>query len=235
MRLHRFFTDQRLSESPKIVISNPKTINQIKNVFRFKTGSELILFNGDGCDYKCKITNFDRDFLDLEIVSKTTNLISKRKVVLLQSIIKKDNFEWVVEKTTELGVTDIYPIISERSEKKSLNIDRLHKIATEASEQSGRGDVPNIFEILSLNDSLALNLIKQCNTIILDPSGKRYNKTDLSDFESSDVAIFIGPEGGWSDRELEIFKKQGLNIVSVGERILRAETATIAILASISA
>ncbi len=231
MRLHRFLVKQQISESNTIVIKDQDLINQIRNVFRFKTGSELIIFNGDGYDYRCQITKFDKDFMDLQVLVKMPNIISKRKIVLLQSIIKKDHFEWVVEKATELGVTDIYPVVSERSEKKSLNIERLHKIAKEASEQSGRGDVPSISDILSLNEVLAMDFIKQYKVMVLDPKGKPYNKIDLATSVGGDAAIFIGPEGGWSDRELEMFQDQGLNVVSIGERVLRAETATVAILA----
>jgi 16S rRNA (uracil1498-N3)-methyltransferase len=151
-----------------------------------------------------------------------------RKIFLFQSIIKKDKFEWVVEKATELGVTDIVPVLAERSEKKDLNIERLRKIAIEASEQCGRGDVPMIS---TARRGLDECLTTDCQKMVLHLEGENFITAKRS-LEEGDgpIGVFIGPEGGWSPDEVEMFHKNNVPIYSLGKQVLRAETAAIATL-----
>jgi len=121
-----------------------------------------------------------------------------RKTYLFAAVIKKDNFEFIVEKATELGVTDIIPIIADHSEKKALNRERLIKISIEASEQSGRGDVPKIHSITPLKDfrrqilDSRISNLESILMIAFHTDGEFLLRSDLS--ESEPVAIFIGPE-----------------------------------------
>ena len=129
----------------------------------------------------------------------------------------------MLEKGTELGVSYFHPIISERSEKKNINFERAGKIIKEASEQSGRGSLPSIEELIDFKDSLDNNF----PSIAFHPAGDKFNKDDFE--KEKVVGIFIGPEGGWSDRELEMFKEKEIKILSLGAQILKAETAAIAV------
>lgn len=226
MRLHRFYVLQPLGEV--VVINDNSVLKQWKNVFRYTQGVYVSLFNGDGNDYTYSIDSISSKDCTLTKLKQSPSYIPTKKITLYLSIIKKDNFELVVQKATELGITKIVPIISERSEKKNLNEDRLHKIAIEASEQCGRGNVPNISPITSLNSALE-NISKNEMAIVLNMNGSSWiDKTFQEKLKATDnISLFIGPEGGWSDNEEVLFKKQNLNASSLGSTVLRAETAAI--------
>ena len=224
MRMHRFFIEQEIPESGEIIVADKDLIHQWQKVFRLKTGDRVIIFDGTGSDYVLEFVSLDRNNPVLRIIEKKLNQnIPKKEIHLFQSVIKKDKFEWVLEKGTELGVSYFHPIISKRSEKKSINFERAHKIIKEASEQSGRGDLPHMEELANLEDALNNDFV----SIAFHPTGNKFNKND---FEKEKImGIFIGPEGGWSEKELEIFKEKGVKIFSIGRQILRTETAAVAI------
>ncbi len=130
--------------------------------------------------------------------------------------------EWVVEKATELGVSKIVPIISERSEKKDLNMERIRKIIVEASEQCGRADVPVLGSVMTLEECI---MEVEEEKIVFDITGEHFSSSLIHN--TCPVSIFIGPEGGWTEKELELFKQKGAKIFSLGPLTLRAETASI--------
>ncbi|MFA6445712.1 MAG: RsmE family RNA methyltransferase [Candidatus Paceibacterota bacterium] len=219
MRLHRFY----LAESGAKNISkiDNELFHQWKRVFRYGIGDQVILFNGDGMERVYKFSVLEKDNTDLELVSEDKNgVLFSRNVSVYFSIIKKDNSEWVVEKGTEIGVSSFTPIVSERSEKKDINIDRLKKITKEASEQSGRPNIPEITEVVSLEE--ALSKVKG-QVIVFHQTGNAISDINLK----KEVSLFIGPEGGWSDKEIELFHKKGIEFVSLGTQTLRAETAVV--------
>ncbi|MBU6430921.1 MAG: 16S rRNA (uracil(1498)-N(3))-methyltransferase [Patescibacteria group bacterium] len=224
MRLHRFFMEREISESGEVTIIDNDLIRQWGKVFRFKVGDRVILFDGLGFDYVSDIVLLDKNKGVLKVVEKIKNEnVPKKEIHLFQSIIKKDKFEWVLEKGTELGVSYFHPIVSERSEKKNINFERGRKIIKEASEQSGRGRMPILGELTDLEESLNNNF----PSIAFHPMGDKFER---SNFEKEKViGIFIGPEGGWGDRELEIFKEREVKILSLGSQIFRAETAAVAV------
>lgn len=224
MRLHRFFIKQKIPESGEVMVADKDLIHQWGKVFRLKTGDRVIIFDGTGLDYVSEIVSLNKNEAVLKVVEKIKNEnVPKKEIHLFQSIIKKDNFEWVIEKGTELGVSYFHPIISERSEKKNINFERVRKIIKEASEQSGRGSLSNVSELVNLENSLNNDF----TAIAFHPTGDKFDKNNFE--KEKVVGIFIGPEGGWSDRELEIFKENKVKILSLGQQILRAETAAIAI------
>ena len=224
MRTHRFFIEREIPESGEVKVADKDLIHQWQKVFRLKTGNRVILFDGSGFDYISEFVSLDKNNSVLKILEKELNQnIPKKEIHLFQSIIKKDKFEWVLEKGTELGISYFHPIVSERSEKKNINFERAGKIIKEASEQSGRGDLLHIKELANIEDVFNNDFI----SIAFHPTGDKFNKND---FEKEKIlGIFIGPEGGWSDKELELFKKKGVKILSIGQQILKAETAAIAI------
>ncbi len=226
MRLHRFYTLQPLGEV--VVINDSSVLNQWKNVFRYTQGVLVILFNGDGYDYTYSIDSITSSSCNLTQTKRSPSYIPNKKVTLYLSLIKKDNFELVTQKVTELGVTNIVPILSSRSEKKNLNEDRLNKIIIEASEQCGRGDVAIVSPIISLSE--ALETIKdKDNSMVFQMGGIPFNDNKLQEKlkDSLNISLFIGPEGGWTAEEELLFKEKGLTSVSLGNTVLRAETAAI--------
>ncbi len=162
MKLQRFFVQEKLGDleiGNDFFVADKDLENQLRKVFRFHGGEVVELFDGSGFNFESEILNFSpengKDGVNFKLISKKKNEnVPKVELHLFQAIIKKDNFEWIVEKCTELGVKAFHPIISERSEKKDLNLERLNKIAKEASEQSGRAEIPDIFEPAEFSEAL---------------------------------------------------------------------------------
>ena len=246
MRLHRFYIGEPIGDLPaqagkkEIVVDSPELANQIFKVFRLKTGDDVIFFDGSGTDYQCTISEskkVDQKLVSFTVKSNTpSRYMPAHEVTLCSSIVKKDTFEWIVEKATELGVSTIVPIIAERSEKKDLNMDRLKKIAVEASEQSGRGNVPMIHPVITLGECIKLLKEKESPAIVFHTGDRaevapRINLGET--YAGKELAIFIGPEGGWSEKEIGLFHTENFHIYSLGSQVLRAETAVIAALSKV--
>ncbi len=234
MRLHRFYIKEVI-QGTTVKIDNKDLIHQWRNVFRYTTGGQVIVFNGDGMDYFCLISEMYSHTAELSIVSKKKSTMPERKVCLAMAIVKKDTFELITEKATELGVSEIIPLIAERSEKKSIRMDRLEKITIEAAEQSGRGDVPFVHDALSVKDFLENPGLENYGQKIIFHVGAEKVEKSVTDFlknTESDLPtlLCIGPEGGWSDSEVSQFIEKGFNVQSLGNLTLRAETAAIAVL-----
>ena len=223
MRLHRFYIKQQIEKGRDVRINDSELLHQWIKVFRLKASDRVILFNGNGMEYEGYFKILAKNEAVL-IFDKENNIENTPKVELhiFQSIIKKDNFELIAQKCTEIGVSAFHPIISERSEKKDLNIERINKIVTEASEQSGRGSVPEVFTPASLEDSIKDFL---GNLFVLDFDGKNFSSIKPKDGDK--IGLLLGPEGGWSEKEREFLKRKGIKSVSLGNQVLRAETASI--------
>jgi len=225
MRLHRFYINEQIGNK-EVAIKDRDLLHQWKDVFRLNVGSQVILFNGGGKEYRCALSSMDYYDIRAEILEISENtIVSKRVVHLYSSLIKKDNLEWVFEKCTEIGVLHFHPFISDRSEKKQLNVERAQKIIIEAVEQSGRGIAPMLHPLVSLEESLEK---VGCKAFVLNIGG--ITLANMADKNSAEeVALFVGPEGGWSDRDINLFKQKGVETVSIGTATLRAETANIAV------
>lgn len=222
MRLHRFFINTNIDK--KIRIDDQELLHQWQKVFRLTVGDKIIIFNGGDSEYEAHFELLSKKEAVL-IVDRETRIEKQTNIELhiFQSIIKKDNFELIVEKCTEIGATVFHPIISERSEKKDLNIERLNKIAKEAAEQSGKTALPKI-----INPEFFEKAISNFDgeLFAFDFDGESMARSNLAN--SKKVGLLIGPEGGWSDEEKEIFNNKKIKKVSFGTQILRAETAAIA-------
>lgn len=224
MRLHRFHVSQPLGE--EVVINEVSLLHQWTKVFRYTTGDLIILFNGDGTDYTYTLQTLQKNSATLTFVKTSPAYIPQQKVTLYLSLIKKDNFELVAQKATELGVTSIVPILSSRSEKKNLSFERLHKILIESSEQCGRGDIPFLYPIETLQEALSAQRAEQ--NVVLAMDGIPFKEAIQAGKMTGSIALFIGPEGGWSPEDILIMKEAGLHQYSLGNTVLRAETAAIA-------
>ncbi len=248
MRLHRFFIEEQLRNKKEITILEEELLHQLKHVFRLNAGDKLILLDNSGYEYMSEILLLTKSKAEIKILSSdlSENIPNTDKEVwLFASLIKKDNFEWIIEKTTELGISHIVPVISARTEKKELNIERAHKIIKEASEQSGRGIMPLLHDTRNLEDAIAHAQEQNINLIAFHLDGDAFNldhvlhnqsKLEKSlgiSSEHKKSGILIGPEGGWSDNEILLFKTKNIPIYSMGKQVLRTETAAIAICALI--
>ena len=230
MRLHRFFVEEDLSALEDkysggiVFINNSDITHQIRHVFRFTIGGQLILMDGSGKEYHVMVSQFKQGGFEAKVISvQESKTLVDKELCLFCSVTKKDKFEWIVEKGTEIGVSKFIPIISRRSEKKNLNFERLKKIAKESAEQSGRAVIPKIEKIIDIENALE----EEIPMIAFSPEGEDFVIEKV--YRKSPLGVFIGPEGGWSDGEIKMFKDNKVSIYSLGPAILRAETAAIAV------
>lgn len=229
MKLHRFYIEETIGNTDQIRIASRSVRWQAINVLRNGLGDSVKIFDNSGFDYEVVIVGYDNYTMTCDVKKKILNkVLPKRDVILFASIVKKSNFEWIVEKATELGVASIVPIISTRSEKKDLNMERLNKISIEASEQSGRGTIPVIGEIVKLEEVF---LTLKAKAIAFHTEGEVFKKEDLTEDEA--VSAFVGPEGGWTPEEIEMFHKNNVLVRNLGPQVLRAETAVVAALSQL--
>lgn len=229
MRLHRFIGDFNLEQS-RFKVSDEEILNQVRNVLRLKKGDSLVLADGKLNEAVVEIVVSDKKFIEVEVLEKTINIKeSNMHSSLYCSILKRENFEWVCQKATECGIKEIIPVISARTIKFGYKKERLDKIIKEAAEQSGRGELPVLGEALKFEEALEeakennLNLFFQMDSPLI-------SKEDVG--KAGKIGIFVGPEGGWNDEELELIKceieKNGkFKMAGLGKTTLRAETAAV--------
>jgi 16S rRNA (uracil1498-N3)-methyltransferase len=234
MRLHRFFVASNIDKEKINTFSNEGLLHQMKSVFRFHEGIQFILFNGEAVDYVCEAVSLTRKELVFRVLeTRTVKRYSACNLALAFSLIKKDNVEWIVQKGTELGVSEFIPLVSERSEKKGFNVERANRIVIEACEQSGRAEVPQIREAQTFADFLRDESRK---IVVLHTGGEGFDRSLLDAGRDSvngvsgvrDIVVCIGPEGGWSEKEMAEFVSAGASIMTLPTPVLRAETAAIA-------
>ncbi|MDO8466822.1 MAG: RsmE family RNA methyltransferase [bacterium] len=221
MRLHRFIGDFDLSKE-YLKISDRDLVNQLKNVFRLKTGDEILLGDGKKNEALACVEEISRGAATL-IIKRTQENTNEPEIygILYCSILKKENFELAAQKAVEAGISEIVPIIGQRTVKTAINLPRLEKIVKEAAEQSGRGIIPKVHPTLSFEKAFEHASTNNAN-IFFRPSGLPIAKIKIL---PPKVGIFIGPEGGWNELETESAEKNQFTMASLGKLILRAETA----------
>ena len=237
--MNQFFVESGQIQDKKIIITG-KDVNHIKNVLRMKIGEELSVSNGcDGKEYRGIIEEFTDDAVVCALAFvKEDGVELPSKVYLYQGLPKADKMELIIQKAVELGVYEIIPVATKRAvvkldEKKSKSkITRWQAISEAAAKQSKRAIIPNVADILSFKEAL-----KECQKAKVKvipyelAEGMDKTKEIISDLKpGQDVAIFIGPEGGFDDAEIEAAIEAGVIPVTLGKRILRTETAGFTIL-----
>ncbi len=200
----------------------------LATVLRCRKGDELIVFDGEGNCLKTNILKVDRKEVCVEVLEKfTCDTESPINIFLIQGLLKGQKMDMVIQKSTELGVKEIIPIITERSQpKETLKITRWRKIAEEASRQSGRSVTPVVNEPMHFNDCISSLTLK--GLIFYEEGGIKISEAISSLVtRHSSLSVIIGPEGGFTKEEIAIAKENGFIVTTLGKRILRAETATI--------
>lgn len=215
MRIDRFFVNNQLKEGEVVNITDPDVVHQWRKVLRYSPGTSLELCDNSGYVFAGVLRGYDKG-AEVEISERREGNVLK-PLTLYMSLIKKDKFELVCEKATELGVTRIVPITTEYSLEYNLRFDRLEKIIKEASEQSERAVLPIIEEIKTLQE--AIEEAPKRSVVLVE-------RTEGGSLKGAE-ALFVGPEGGWSEKEIQTFERKVIEKVSLGSQILRAETAGI--------
>ena len=226
MRYQRFYVDEQLTEGMMFKCSKELT-HQLTNVLRLRLGSELILFDGSGYDFRARIEEIKKQECALRIIdSYVPNLEPKRRVILFQSLIKKEKFEWVLQKGTEVGVSEFVPVIAERSAKRGFDLIRGQKIIKEAAEQSGRAFVPILRDPMVFERAIEFTINRGYQVFFASFEARPEEKVAAYPSRPQ-VALFIGPEGGWTEKEIEKARTAGYLVISLGKLTLRSETASI--------
>ncbi len=219
-----------------------ENLKYIKSVLRKKKGDHLILFDGAGWEYETAIKDFSGRGINVEVLGKKRIEDDALRITLLQSLPKSNKMESIIQKATELGACRIIPFMSVRSiprltpDKARARVWRWRTIATEAARQCGRADMPKINDILSLEEALASIEGGALKIFFWEEETGRSIKTLLREKRCEgvrDVAVVVGPEGGFSKEEADNAVKKGFTSVSLGKNILKVETAAITILSII--
>ncbi len=200
-------------------------MHYVVNVMRLKRGSEINFFNKEG-EWKSEIVFLDQGRVEVKYIEKIKHANSKSKIELAICLVKKNPMENILQKATELGVSKIIPIVSERTEVKEINLDRAKKIVVEATEQSNQFMPPEISKIIKLKDFLK-TFDENSKLLFADVNSKDDLKAeDLKDKKS--LCVLIGPEGDFSSAEREtIFKNTTVKPFTLSKNILRTDTAVI--------
>ena len=237
-RLPRFFISPEQITGQSITISG-EDVRHIGTVLRMTLGEQLVLCDGKGTEYVAAIVQLGRNELLTEIVSESKRAIPSQRVTLGQGIPKFDKMDLIVQKSVELGVSRILPLVTERTivklKDEEKRITRWQKIAQEAAMQSNRVDVPVIGTIVSFEDFLQTrnSELQTLHLLPWEEASEPIKNILHAEREASDIVILIGPEGGFSAAEAELAKSRGFHLVSLGPNILRTETAALAALSMI--
>ncbi len=231
--MQQFFADPSRIQGNNIYIEGAD-VNHMKNVLRMKPGEDVRVNDGQGKMYLCCVSAYEEERAVLDILKELdsdTELPSR--IVLFQGLPKGDKMEMIVQKAVELGAYSIVPFAAKRSvvrldEKKAAKKQaRWQAIAKGAAEQSGRSIIPEVKSILTFAE--ALEASKELDVLLIPYELEEGMKETARIIEAirpgQSVGIFIGPEGGFEEEEVELAKKAGASAVSLGKRILRTETA----------
>ena len=220
----------RLYHPNSIVENTTKLLSKehghyVANVMRLKIGSCINFFNKDG-EWESEITLIQKDKVEVKFTKKIKQASNESKIELAICLVKKNPMETILQKSTELGVSKIIPIVSERTEVKDLNYKRARKIVIEATEQSNQLNPPEISEVKKLKDFLK-NLDSSTKLLFADVNSQTILKNDNIK-KGEALSILIGPEGDFSPAEREsILTVPDVKSFTISKNILRSDTAVI--------
>lgn len=228
--LPRFYLQNLEVKNDLINIQDKPVIYQITKILRLKKGDVFIVFDPQ-YEYQILIENITKDNLSGKIIEKTkSEREPEKKLTLYQSLLKSDKLEWILQKGVEIGVSEFTPIISDNCIVREISknkLERYQKIIKEATEQCGGIKIAKLNDIITFKQ--ALEKIKKLDgQKSMAWEGEKANELSKTiNKNAKEYHLFIGPEGGFSPEEVDLAKQNGIQIISLGKRILRAETAAI--------
>lgn len=244
--MYHFFVEPCQIYDTNVIITGDD-VNHIKNVIRLKAGDEISISNGiDGNDYRCGITQITDNEVHCKLrFVKEDSMELSSKVYLFQGLPKGDKMEFIIQKMVELGVYEIIPVAMKRcvvkldAKKAKAKTARWQGISEAAAKQSKRGVVPRICEVMNFKEALEyakgmdIKLVPyEMENILRGAAGMEGTKKVISSLESGKrIAVFIGPEGGFEEDEIQGAVAQGMTPITLGRRILRTETAGMTVMA----
>ena len=209
---------------------NKSQSHYVNKVMRIKENEVFSLFNSSG-EWEAKIISFSKSIVEFNVTKQLRQKENTKELWLAFSPIKSNYFNFMIQKSTELGVTKFLPIIFDRTIVRKINKERLEKVIIEAAEQSNRIQVPNIEDTQNLNNFLNKNDVD----LIFTDLNSNNNKVDLKKLSNKPTCIVVGPEGDFSESERqEILSYKGVQAIKINENILRSETAVISAISIIN-
>lgn len=235
--MYQFFVeDSQIGREFVTIIGSD--VNHIKNVLRMRPGEKIRISNQKGQDYFCEISELTDDFVQADILHEDADSTElPGKIYLFQGIPKGDRMETVIEKAVELGVCEIIPVamkycvVKLDAKKEASKLKRWQALAETAAKQSKRSIIPKIHPVMTYKE--AVEYAAACNICLVpyeNARGMQATKEALSSIKRGDsISIIIGPEGGFSEEEIAMVKDR-MQIISLGKRILRTDTAGITVM-----
>ena len=236
--MYHFFSEHEHIHDTYIDIVG-SDVNHIKNVLRLKTGDSLLISSGDNIDYTCHIAQIDEEHIraDIDSVDERGRELAS-KIYLFQGLPKADKMELVIQKAVELGAFEVIPVAMKRcvvkldAKKGAKKVERWNTIAASAAKQSGRGIVPEVMSVKTYKE--ALEMAKDLDVVLVPyecAEDMDHTKELIQSIKpGQSVGIFIGPEGGFDPDEIALACETGGQVITLGKRILRTETAGLALL-----
>jgi len=230
----RFYVDFALS--PDSVVELPDNVVRHLNVLRVKNTEEIVLFNGNGKAYPALPEVLEKRRASVRILrEEATDNESPLNITLVQAVSTAERMDFTLQKSVELGVAEIRPVISERcvvrlsGERAEKRVVRWQEIVVSACEQSGRNIVPKVLPLTTY--AQALQQLPQETTKLLMSLNRAQKLSDIR-LQSGKVVFMVGPEGGWTEKEEQQAFDAGFQSVTLGKRVLRTETASLAAIAA---
>jgi len=239
MTRRRFYASPTSFNKDTVTLVNDEA-RHLREVLRLKPGEEVYVFNGAGKEFLARIEESRRDAAVLNIIRgvEPARPESNLQLTLAIALLKGDKFDLVVQKATELGVVQIVPLVTTHADIRlrddageTKRITRWQRIAMEAAKQSGRALVPEVSTVSDCQSFLERTDAQGSYLMFSERDGKSFGEMKPSVQAPKRITALVGSEGGWSDKEIEAARAAGWLIITLGGRILRAETAAIAIAA----
>jgi 16S rRNA (uracil1498-N3)-methyltransferase len=239
--MHRFYVEH-CSDAEKSITIYGEDAHHIRNVLRLRAGEEIIISDGGSRDYICSLSLLENDRVVADIVDICDNSAELPvRITLFQGMPKADKMELIIQKAVELGAASIVPVMTKRTvvklepKKELRKLERFQSIAESAAKQSGRGVIPKVQDFMNFRE--AVDLAASMDMVLIpyeEARGMEYARQVIDKIkDKKSLGIFIGPEGGFAKEEVEYAIQKGAKCITLGNRILRTETAGMAILSII--
>ena len=236
--MQHFFVDASQVSEETIRIEG-SDVNHMKNVLRMRIGEEVTVSDGQGKEYLCQVLDFEEEQVQLKIVeTKASDAELPSKIYLFQGLPKSDKMELIIQKAVELGVAEIVPMATKRAvvkldaKKAAKKVQRWNEIAKSAAKQSKRGMIPEVKSVMSFKEAVEYG--KSMDMLLIpyeDAEGIVHSRQVVESVKGKkSLGIYIGPEGGFPEEEVSLAMEAGAEPITLGHRILRTETAGMALL-----
>ena len=236
--MYRFFVEkEQIGEKTIRIIGSD--VNHIRNVLRMKPGEEIFISDGEKKEYHCEIKTLDPGYVEALIMFvKEEGLELPSKVYLFQGLPKNDKMELIIQKAVELGVYAVVPVATKRAvvklddKKEAKKLVRWQSISESAAKQAKRLIIPEVMPVMSFKEAVAFSQTMDVRLIPYElAENMAYTRQVLSQIKpGQSIGIFIGPEGGFAEEEVELALNSGMETITLGKRILRTETAGMTVL-----